>query len=114
MASMAGGTSRRVQAAAYAIALFGILAIAPIGRTGFNIPGVVAGLVLLALALLIYLRSFIALVLATLAQLSVAVYALFSSPEAELLFLPFLIACIQAFPPMWEQRRERRKAAAPK
>jgi len=107
-------SSRRVQVAASATALLGILAIAPIGRTGFYLPAAVSGLMLLVLAVLIYLRSFVALVLATLAQLSVAAYAVLTSPAAGLIFLPFVLACIQALRPMWDQRRERRKPAAPK
>jgi len=56
------------------------VAIAPIGRTGFNIPGASAGVILLLLAFLIYWRSFIALVVATVATLSVTIYAVVVSP----------------------------------
>jgi hypothetical protein len=42
---------------------------------GFNIPGASAGVALLLLAFLIYRRSFIALVVATIAMLSVTIYA---------------------------------------
>jgi uncharacterized RDD family membrane protein YckC len=106
--------TRRVQAAAFAVGLWGIIAIAPIGKTGFNLPGAIIGLVLLALALLIYRRFFIALVLATaLAVITVAAVALLMGPVDGLLFLPFLIACAQALPPMWEGRHQRRKPAAP-
>jgi uncharacterized RDD family membrane protein YckC len=113
-ASNAGLGARRVQAAAFAVALWGIIAIAPIGKTGFNLPGAISGLVLLAVALLIYWRFFIALVLATaLAAGTVAGVALLMGPADGLLFLPFLIACAQALSPMWERRRERRKPGAP-
>ena len=105
-------SSRRIRAAAFAVALSGIVAIAPIGRTGFNIPGASAGVILLLLAFLIYWRSFIALVVATVATLSVTIYAVVVSPISAVLFLPFLVACVQALAPTWEQRLERRKSVS--
>ena len=105
-------SSRRIRAAAFAIAVSGIVAIAPIGRTGFNIPGASAGVVLLLLAFLIYWRSFIALVVATVAMLSVTIYAFVVGPIGALLFIPFLVACVQALAPTWEQRLERRKSVS--
>jgi uncharacterized RDD family membrane protein YckC len=88
------------------------VAIAPIGRTGFNIPGASAGVALLFLAVLIYWRSFIALVVATVAMLIVTIYAFVVSLIGALLFLPFLVACVQALAPTWEQRLERRKSVS--
>jgi uncharacterized RDD family membrane protein YckC len=107
------GSRGRIQVAASAIALSGVLAIAPIGRTGFNVPGAVAGLVLLALAALIYWRSVVALAVATMAMLSVVIYALLTDPLGAVVLLPFLVACLQAFPPMWAYRLERVRHKAP-
>ena len=106
--------SRRIQAAAMAVGVIGVIAIAPIGKTGFNITGAAAGVVMLGVAFLIYQRFLLALLLATCGILAVSVLAFATQHIGLLVSLPCLIACISALPPMWEQRRERRQKTAPK